>query len=269
MACSRLAVHGAWRWPIWSHLEIARNGGRYHIFMASEALIGGSIGVLAAGGFLAYAVRGRSSSVFGPSVYHGDRSRAAVALTFDDGPSESTPALLRILERHQVPATFFMCGQNVERLPAVAQSVAEAGHEIGNHSDSHPRFDFCSREFIYRELAAAQEKILRHTGVTPRLFRAPYGVRWFGLKSAQERLRLLGVMWGTIGRDWKWPAPRVAKLFLDHARNGHIFCLHDGRITEPAPDIGTTLGAVEEIIPALKERGLRFETVSQILCPLS
>jgi peptidoglycan/xylan/chitin deacetylase (PgdA/CDA1 family) len=237
--------------------------------MASEALLGGSTGVLAAGGFLAYAVRGRSSRVFGPSVYHGDRSRAAIALTFDDGPSEATPALLRILDRHQVPATFFMCGQNVERLPAVALSVAQAGHEIGNHSDSHPRLDFCSGDFIYRELAVAQEKILRHTGVRPKLFRAPFGVRWFGLKSAQQRLGLLGVMWGTIGNDWKWPASRVAPLLLSRARPGDIFCLHDGRRTDPLPDIGATLEAVEAIIPVLKERGLRFETVSQILCPIS
>ena len=237
--------------------------------MASEVAVAGSIGVLAVGGLMAYAVRGRSSTVFGPSVYHGDRSRPAVALTFDDGPSESTPALLQILDHHQIPATFFMCGQNVERLPAVAQSVAQAGHEIGNHSDSHPRLDFCSREFIYRELAVAQEKILRHTGVTPKLFRAPYGVRWFGLKSAQQRLGLLGVMWGTIGNDWQWPASRVAQLLLSRARPGAIFCLHDGRRTDPSPDIGTTLEAVNAIIPVLKERGLRFETVSQILCPTS
>lgn len=231
--------------------------------------MGASIGVLAAGGLMAYAVRGRSSSVFGPSVYQGNRARPAIALTFDDGPSESTPALLRILERHQVPATFFMCGKNVERFPEIAHSVVDAGHEIGNHSDSHPRFDFCSGEFIYGELAAAQEKIVRHTGVTPRLFRAPYGVRWFGLKSAQQRLGLLGVMWGTIGNDWKWPAPRIAELVLRRARQGHIFCLHDGRATEPSPDIGATLEAVDAIIPVLKERGLRFETVSQILCPTS
>jgi len=227
------------------------------------------MGVLAAGGFLAHAARGRSSSVFGPSVYHGDRSRAAIALTFDDGPSESTPALLRILERHQVPATFFMCGQNVERLPAVAQSVAGAGHEIGNHTDSHPRLDFCSRDFIYGELAVAQQKILHHTGMKPKLFRAPYGVRWFGLKSVQQRLGLLGVMWGIIGNDWKWPASRVAQLLLGRARQGDIFCLHDGRTTVPSPEIGATLEAVEAIIPVLKERGLRFETVSQILCPTS
>jgi peptidoglycan-N-acetylglucosamine deacetylase len=237
--------------------------------MPNEALIGGSIGLLAAGGFLAHAARGRASTVFGPSVYHGQRTRPAIALTFDDGPSESTPELLRILDRHQVPATFFMCGQNVERLPEVARCVAASGHELGNHSDSHPRFDFCSRDFIYRELAAAQEKILRHTGVTPRLFRAPYGVRWFGLKNAQERLGLLGVMWGIIGRDWKWPGPRVAQRFLNGARNGDIFCLHDGRTTEASPDISATLAAVEAIIPVLKERGLRFETVSQILCPTS
>ena len=59
---------------------------------------------------------------------------------------------------------------------------------------------FAQRDFIYRELAAAQEKILRHTGVTPRLFRAPYGVRWFGLKSAQERLGLLG---RDVGHHWQ------------------------------------------------------------------
>ena len=79
--------------------------------MPKGALIGGTAGVLAAGGLLAYAVRGRSSTVFGPSVYHGNRDRPAIALTFDDGPSESTPALLQLLDRHQVTATFFMCGQ--------------------------------------------------------------------------------------------------------------------------------------------------------------
>ncbi len=235
--------------------------------MRNGELIGGSAGLLAAGGWLAHAVRGRASTVFGPSVYHGDRARPAIALTFDDGPSESTPALLNILARHQVPATFFLCGQNVERLPGIARAVVAAGHEIGNHSDSHRRFDFRSSEFIHRELAQAQEKILLHTGVKPRLFRAPYGVRWFGLKSAQERLGLMGVMWGTMGNDWKWPAPRIAQLLLRRARNGEIVCLHDGRRTEPAPNIEATLEAVDAVIPQLKERGLRFETVGQILCP--
>ena len=82
---------------------------------------------------MAWAVRGRSSSVFGPSVWRGPRDRRAVALTFDDGPSEGTPQILEILERHRAPATFFQCGANVERLPEVARAVGQAGHAIGNH----------------------------------------------------------------------------------------------------------------------------------------
>ena len=218
-------------------------------------------------GVLAHAVRGRSSRLFGPSVWRGDSRRNAIAITFDDGPSESTPRLLELLAVHQTPATFFMCGKNVRRCPSIARAVAAAGHEIGNHSDSHPHLQFRSPEFIYRELALAQETIRATTDSIPRLFRPPYGVRWFGLRKAQERLGLMGVMWTVIGRDWRWPTRRIAKLLLGGAGNGAIFCLHDGRTIEREPDIRATLDAVDYIIPVLKDRGFGFETVSQILCP--
>src|SRR5215471_16707317 len=90
----------------------------------------------------AWAVRGRSSAVFAPSIWRGPRDRRAIALTFDDGPSESTPALLELLARQNVPATFFQCGANIERLPHIARAVSDAGHEIGNHTGSHPMFCF-------------------------------------------------------------------------------------------------------------------------------
>ncbi len=224
-------------------------------------------GVVAAAGSLIYAVRGRSSSLLAPSVYRGDRRRPALALTFDDGPSEATPALLEILAGQNVPATFFMCGENVRRCPAVARQVAAAGHEIGNHTDTHPRLYFRSSGLIYAEVARAQETIAQVTGVTPRFFRAPYGARWFGLRAAQRRLGLFGVMWTVIGCDWKWPAPRISRRLLAGACNGAIFCLHDGRGTQRSPDIRATLQAVETILPELKNRGFQFETVSQILCP--
>jgi peptidoglycan/xylan/chitin deacetylase (PgdA/CDA1 family) len=99
---------------------------------------------LAGAGFLAWAVRGRSSRVFGDSVWRGGNAAPQLALTFDDGPSESTPALLEILARHRIPATFFMCGRNVERCPSIARDAVAAGHEPGNHSHTHPRFDFKS-----------------------------------------------------------------------------------------------------------------------------
>jgi peptidoglycan-N-acetylglucosamine deacetylase len=215
-------------------------------------------------GLAAYAVRGKSSRLLAPSVWHGDRKRPALALTFDDGPSESTPALLKLLAEHQVPATFFMCGHNVRRLKEIARDVAASGHEIGNHSDSHPAFNFKSPQFIDRELTRAQESIFEITQVTPRLFRAPYGVRWPGLRRAQSRLDLTGVMWTTLGRDWRWPASRISKLLLSKAVNGAIFCLHDGRELQATPDIRATLEAVSLALPVLKQR-FSFETVSQLL----
>ena len=230
-----------------------------------EGLAGAAAGVAGAAGFLAYAVRGTSNSILAPSVYRGSRLRPALALTFDDGPSESTPQLLEILEANGVKATFFMCGHNVRRCPWIARSVVGAGHEIGNHTDSHPRLDFHRRAFIYAEVARAQETIQEVTGSTPRFFRAPFGVRWFGLRQVQRRLELLGVMWTVIGRDWQLESPRIADRILRGAVNGAIVCLHDGRQIRETPDIRATVEAVRLIIPALRERGFQFETVGQIL----
>ncbi|MEQ1885170.1 MAG: polysaccharide deacetylase family protein [Bryobacteraceae bacterium] len=235
--------------------------------MPQGGFVGGAAGLLAAAGFFAYAVRGRSASVFGPSVYHGDRGRPSLALTFDDGPSESTPELLDLLAEHDIRATFFLCGQNVDRLPGIARKIADAGHQIGNHSDTHPYFHLCPPSRIYQELLTAQEKLAQATGTTPSLFRAPYGVRWFGLARAQQELNLLGVMWSTIGRDWKLPASEVAQVLLRKPCNGDIICLHDGRGTQTNPDIRNTVDALRIAIPELKKRSFGFETVSEILRP--
>jgi peptidoglycan/xylan/chitin deacetylase (PgdA/CDA1 family) len=218
-------------------------------------------------GAMVYAVRGRSSQAFGRSFYRGDPRKPDVALTFDDGPCRSTPALLELLAKHGVRATFFMCGQNVRRFPEIARAVRDAGHEIANHSDSHPYLHFKTPEFIFRELAVAQESIHAITGVTPRWFRPPYGVRWFGLAAAQRRLGLTGVMWSVLGPDWKWPGERVAEAVVRRVRNGSVICLHDGRRLAAAPETGATLRAVEAVIPRLKDRGLRFVTVSEMLEP--
>ncbi len=235
--------------------------------MGMLEVLGTAGAVTAAGSFASYAVRGRSSAWFGPSVYHGDRSRPSLALTFDDGPSESTPALLEILEDQQVRATFFMCGRNVRRFPQVAREVRHRGHEIGNHTDTHPPLNFKPPEFIYRELALAQETIHLHTGATPVFFRAPYGVRWFGLRRAQERLQLTGVMWTVIGRDWALPAGDIFKRIVSRASNGGIVCLHDGRAIEARPDVRPMLNAVERAIPVLKDRGFQFQTLSEMVTP--
>ena len=228
-----------------------------------------TIGLAAAGaaGFLAWAVRGRSSAVFGPSVWHGPRDRRALALTFDDGPSEGTPAILEALSRYSVPATFFQVGANVDRLPEIARAVHAAGHEIGNHSYSHPLFCFRSAGFMANDLDRAQDAIRRHTGAVPVWFRAPFGVRWFGLGSAQSRLGLGGVMWTVIGYDWSLGAEEVVERILRRVSNGAILCLHDGRELRARPDTGVTLEAVRRLVPKLLDQGYRFETISRLLCP--
>jgi peptidoglycan/xylan/chitin deacetylase (PgdA/CDA1 family) len=233
----------------------------------SGLLASGAAVVSASAGVLAYAVRVPSSSLLAPSIYKGSADRPAIALTFDDGPSESTPELLEILARHRVPATFFQCGANVRRLPEIARQVASRGHEIGNHTDTHPKLYFQSPRFIHAELARAQETIEQSTGIRPRLFRPPYGARWFGLRPAQQRLGLLGVMWTTLALDWKWPEPRVIQRLLNGSGNGAIFCLHDGRGLEPKPDVRATLGALRAVLPKLMEQGFHFEKVTDILCP--
>ena len=228
-------------------------------------LIEVAAGVAAAAG-AAWAVRGRSSTLFGPSVWHGDRRRRAIALTFDDGPSESTPQLLEALERLGVRATFFQCGCHAERLPEIAREVSARGHEIGNHTFGHPALWMRSPEFVEREIEVAQRVLDQIHGAPPKYFRPTYGARWFGMRAAQRRHGLLGVMWSAIGLDWKLPAEAVAKRLEQRAAHGAIFCLHDGRELRTEPDIGATIEAVERLVPRLRGEGYGFETISEVLC---
>jgi peptidoglycan/xylan/chitin deacetylase (PgdA/CDA1 family) len=227
--------------------------------LTAGALLGG-LSATAAYGSVA-----RNSQIFGPSVYRGPGTRRSIALTFDDGPSESTPDLLDYLGKEGVIATFFQCGMNVKRLPHVAGQVAAGGHQIGNHSYSHPKLPFKSREFINWEFSETQQVIQAETGVAPMLLRAPYGFRWLGMREVQERLLLLDVMWTVIGFDWRWPAARVSDHVMRHRSPGGIVCLHDGRGVSVRPDIANTLEAVREIVPRLRDEGYKFETVNSVL----
>ena len=226
-----------------------------------------AIGVCAGAGFLAWAARGRSAAVFGRSIWRGARDRRALALTFDDGPSEETPRILEVLDRYRTKATFFQIGVNVERLPEVARAVREGGHEIGNHSYSHPLLSLRSAGFIEQELRAAQDTIEERTGARPRWFRAPYGVRWFGIGAAQRRLGLTGVMWTVIGYDWNLGADAIVKRVAGAVSNGAIVCLHDARELQEKPEIGEGVKAVRRLVPMLLDQGYTFETIGRLICP--
>lgn len=233
--------------------------------LAATTVAAGS--AVAAAGLAAWAVRGRSSSVFGPSVWRGPRDLRALALTFDDGPCDATPRILEVLARHGAHATFFQCGANVERAPAIAREVAAAGHEIGNHTQSHPMLHFRAAGFIEDEIRRAQSAIEEHAGVAPRWFRAPFGVRWFGLRRAQGRFGLTGVMWTVIGYDWSLKADAIIERVIRGVTNGAIICLHDGRELQAAPDTAETVEAVKRLVPMLLDRGYELRTLSRLICP--
>jgi peptidoglycan-N-acetylglucosamine deacetylase len=235
--------------------------GRSQRAMVEQAIAGAA----GAAAFLAWAVRGRSATVLAPSVWHGPRSRKALALTFDDGPAGGTGPILNILDRHRVQATFFMCGRQVRRAPSLAAEVVAAGHEAGNHTDTHPHLWLQSRDFIREEIGRAQQSIAEATGKAPVLFRPPYGARWFGLRAAQAEHGLLGVMWSAIGLDWKLDGPAVSQRLLTRAHNGAIFCLHDGRDWDPDADAASTVHAVGEIVPRLLEEGWEFLPAGELV----
>ena len=224
---------------------------------------GAALGALSA--LAAYGSVSRSSQLFGPSVYRGPGSRRSIALTFDDGPTEGTLPILEYLARQNVWATFFQCGMNVRRNPAIAREVAAAGHELGNHSYSHPKLPFKSPDFIDREFTKTQQIINEETGFSPMLLRAPYGFRWHGMREVQQRLALLGVMWTVIGNDWRWPADRIARHILARCSPGGIICLHDGRGIQPRPDTSSTLRALKLLVPPLLDQGYHFEVISDLV----
>ncbi|MGH9639967.1 MAG: polysaccharide deacetylase family protein [Bryobacteraceae bacterium] len=198
-------------------------------------------------------------------MFRGPGRRRSVALTFDDGPSEGTMDLLEYLDREGIKATFFQCGMNVRRSPRIAGEVAAAGHQIGNHTYSHPRLTLKSRSFIDCEFTEAQRIIQFETGVVPMFLRPPFGFRWGGMRQVQEKLSLLGVLWTVIGYDWRWSGEHVANYVLQQASPGGIICLHDGRSVHARPDIRSTLTAVRRIVPVLLDRGYSFDTVSEVL----
>jgi peptidoglycan/xylan/chitin deacetylase (PgdA/CDA1 family) len=209
-----------------------------------------------------YVVR---SQWLGPTDWRGRSQTGAVALTFDDGPSEDTERILDVLAANKLSATFFMIGRNVERLPQTARRVGADGHEIGNHSYSHPIFLYRTPRETRQQLEHAQAVIASTTGIKPRLARPPCGVRTPAYFRAAQSLGLRTVQWDVAGFDWKTRSgKRIAQDVLCRARAGSIILLHDGD-SEGKHDRSETIAALPLIIEGLRARGLRIAPLAQLL----
>lgn len=194
-----------------------------------------------------------------------------VALTFDDGPNPPhTGALLQMLAAHDVKATFFLKGRNIEAFPEGLQAVAQAGHEIANHSYYHRPMIAISEAPMLQELVRTNQIIEEQLGYSPVLFRPPYGLQGIGLKRALKTLGMKSILMSVNGADWESTDPvLIANAVLDGVAPGSIILLHDGHgdVDDPAgqDSRAPSVAATGIIIETLKSRGYRFATVGELL----
>jgi peptidoglycan/xylan/chitin deacetylase (PgdA/CDA1 family) len=189
----------------------------------------------------------------GPVVTRFETSRKEVWLTIDDGPTDDTPAVLDLFDRHDVKATFFVKGMLAEQSPDVAREILRRGHSLANHSQTHPAGSFwCSTpRRLAHEIDGCNRAITSIAGAPPRWFRAPVGMKNPAVHPALARrgMRLIG--WTARGFDAVRSDPReILARILPHLRPGAIIVLHQGR--------DYSLRVLEHVIVALRERGYEF-----------
>ncbi len=191
----------------------------------------------------------------------------AGALTFDDGPSATyTPQILALLKHYQAHATFFVLGCRVEQYPGLVPALLEGGHEVGNHSFSHPRMTKCNQLSREQELERTQVALdFQGCPQSERLFRPPYSACDDRLQAYLAHTHRRLVMWNLDSGDWKGlAAPVIIKNVLSRVRNGAIIIFHDSDENAQA-DRHPTVEALRTILPALKAAGYRMVTVSELL----
>ena len=222
------------------------------------------------GGVIYYGSAVPGSQILGRSLVRGRPGERRVALTFDDGPTPPfTEQILDILRQRNVPATFFVNGNHVQRFPDLLKRAHTENHTIGNHTYSHPFFYFKTPRRMASEIDRAQDSIERVIGLRPRVFRSPYGVRWFGLFGVLRHRGLHSVQWSDTGYDWvqrNSPA-EIASKALKNLKDGSIILLHDGAgAGEPGHvDRSRTVAALPALIDGVQKAGYRFVSVEEFL----
>ena len=196
-------------------------------------------------------------------IYHSrPNDRMEIALSFDDGPHPRlTPVILSILEEYSIKATFFMVGENVGYYPTAARAVAEAGHEIGNHTFSHRKFDKLGEEELRCEIFSCEEAIGKVSDTPVRFIRPPEGQMSDSMRKVIGELDYRVILWDVDTRDWAHTAPEaISRHILDTVQAGDIILMHDF-IGYDSP----TPAALRLVIPALLERGFHFVTVGELV----
>lgn len=197
--------------------------------------------------------------ISGRVIYRGPTHTPQAALSFDDGPNaKQTRRILDILQREGVSATFFVQGRMVRQSPHLLWRMRAEGHEIANHTTTHPSLTTLNGARVTQEIRTTQELVCDKTGLFPHYLRPPYGTfdRYTVQLAAELGLPL--VMWDVDTRDWQHRNPqRIVQIVQDQARAGSIILMHD--------IYSTTADALPDVIATLRRKGLELVTVNQLL----
>ena len=203
---------------------------------------------------------------FGKNIVRLNTDQQIVALTYDDGPSPPyTHQLLDVLAKHDVKATFFMIGNRVEKHPETVRRVIAEGHQVGNHSYSHPLLGFLPPFYVQREIRQT-DRLLRQVGVTGEIvFRAPVLTRFLPVAwvlAKGDRAHISCNVWSW---DWTTQNPdKITKTVLRKVKPGSIIVLHDGKAENKDANRSGTVEATDRIITALKREGYQFVRLSNV-----
>ena len=219
------------------------------------------IGVLAAAVAVTSTVRAVQTAAQPKEIpiYRVQSDKKEVAISFDAAwGNEETEQLLDILVEHDVKATFFLVGDWVDKYPDDVKNIAAHGHDIGNHSDTHPHLPQLSTENATSEIQRCNEKIEALTGSAPTLFRPPYGDYNNSVVSAVKSLGMYCVQWDVDSLDWKDPSPEhLCQNVLGKVRDGSIVLMHNGAKNTPA--------ALPSIIEGIQNKGYEIVLIKDLI----
>ena len=233
--------------------------GRKRLIAAAAAAVICAAGIGWMSGNEAVAVQATSGRVPIYSVEPADETAKPIALTFNCAWDNSdVPSVLETLKKNDITATFFLVGQWAEKYPDSVKAIAEAGHEIGNHSYSHQDFAELDEKALVDEIVGCSEAIEAITGRLPELIRVPSGSYSDASLSIIEQMGMIPIQWDADSLDWKKVSARkIVKNITSKAQPGSIALLHCGA--------KNTADALPDLIRELKKDGYTFTTVGKLI----
>ncbi|MFC4113427.1 polysaccharide deacetylase family protein [Nonomuraea zeae] len=181
-----------------------------------------------------------------------------IALTFDDGPGQYAGTLLDTLKKYDAKATFFLEGQYVKSRPAYVKRMAAEGHELGNHSYSHPDFTKSEAGTIKSEIQKTQDAVKKAAGVEPKLLRPPYGLADLQVSDIAAEYGMPMILWTAGSQDWSSKnVEAIKKKTLEVAQRDGIILMHDW--------VKQTVDAMPALIKTLQNKGYHLVTVSDVV----